>query len=74
MFDPNRKLQLLEKMLKTTDDEAVVSIESILNNATDNNEKLTIKDFIGVITEEEAEEMKKAIEETCERIDTDDWK
>lgn len=34
----------------------------------------TIYDFVGILTKQEASQMRKAIEETCETIHPDDWK
>jgi hypothetical protein len=38
------------------------------------DKKLNIYDFVGIITEKEASEMKKVIAETCGQIDMAAWK
>ena len=70
-----RKLHLIEALLKEEDENVLSGVESLLNrNETDNLPKKTFRDFAGILTEEEAEEMKKVIEESCEQIHPDDWK
>jgi hypothetical protein len=36
--------------------------------------ELSIYDFVGILSKKESNEMRKAIEETCETINPDDWK
>jgi hypothetical protein len=70
-----RKLHLIEAILKTDDEVTLSTIEKILNqgDAAPATNK-TIKDFAGIWTDEEADEIKKYIEEGCGQIDPDDWK
>ena len=77
MFTEARKIQLLEEILKTDNEATLVEVETVLKknkNKGGKRKKNSIRDFMGVITEEEASEMTKAIEETCEKIYSDDWK
>jgi len=50
----------------------LVRILKDLNKA--NKKKYSIHDFVGVLSREEAVEMQKAIAESCETIDENDWK
>jgi hypothetical protein len=70
-----RKLHLIEAILKTEDEALLNKIETLLekNPAVSGSEK-TWKDFAGFLSEEEANEWAKNIEEGCEQIDPDGWK
>jgi hypothetical protein len=70
-----RKLHLIEAILKIEDDATLSNIEKLLNPDESVQEaRKTFKDFAGIWTEEEAEEIKKNIEEGCGQIDPNDWK
>lgn len=70
-----KKLHLIEGILKTEDEAILNEIESLLaRTETKPAERKSLADLSGIWTEEEAEEMKKFIEETCEQINPDDWK
>jgi hypothetical protein len=70
-----KKLHLIEAILKVEDEALLNEVESLLaRGAMKTMEKKSLKDFSGIWTEEEAEEMKKFIEESCEQINPDDWK
>ena len=70
-----RKLHLIEAILKIEDEALLNEVESLLaRDAIKMAEKKRPEDFAGIWSEEEAEEMKKIIEESCEQIDPDDWK
>lgn len=70
-----KKLHLIEAILKTEDEAVLNEIESLLaRKELKPAGKKSLADFSGIWTEEEAEEMKKFIEETCEQINPDDWK
>ncbi len=62
-----RKILLIEKVLKIKSDAILVEIETILNSHRNSAKKeSSIYDFVGIILENEAIEMKKAIAETCD--------
>ncbi len=68
-------MNLVEAILKTEDEGKLSSIEKILyQDESASAAKKTFKDFAGIWTEEEADEIKKIIEEGCGQIDPDDWK
>lgn len=70
-----RKLHLIEEILKIENDAVLQEVESVISRS-----KLQavpgkgIEDYVGIWTNEEAEEMKRIIEESCEQINPDDWK
>lgn len=75
MNEEARKLHLIEALLKEEDEKVLSGVESLLNRKeTKPVEKKSFKDFAGIWTEEEAEKMKKDIEEACGQIHPDDWK
>lgn len=77
MYSEARKIHLLEEVLKEKDEAVLIELETVLEKARKKaveEKKPSIYDFVGIITKEEADEMKKAIEETCEIIHPDDWK
>jgi len=77
MYTEARKLHIIEAVLKTESDEVLKAIESIVGNENRNlatNRRSTFSDSLGVLTQAEAEVMKKAIEENFEKVNPDDWK
>ena len=75
MYTEARKLQLIEELLKVTNEDTLIQLESVINSWKKKQETIpSIYDFVGIMTKEESTEMKKAIEESCETINSDDWK
>jgi len=75
MNEEARKLHLIEALLKEEDEKVLSGVESLLTrNETKTAGEKTFKDFTGIWTEEEAQKMKKDIEEACGQIHPDDWK
>jgi hypothetical protein len=75
MYSEARKIHLIEEVLKVKNEAVLVEIETILNiHNLKAGQKHSIYDFVGIISEDEATEMKQAIAETCENIDDNDWK
>jgi hypothetical protein len=76
MLAESRKLHIIEAVLKTDDDATLKAIEAIVenNNYRPNQEKGRFSDLLGVLSSEEAETMKRTIEESFEKINPDDWK
>jgi hypothetical protein len=69
MFSKSRKLHLLKTIATATDVKALVAVENIIKkNSKLNKKKTTIHDFVGIITHEESQIIRKAIKDTCERI------
>ncbi|GAA4746982.1 hypothetical protein [Flavisolibacter ginsenosidimutans] len=70
-----RKLHLIEALLKVEDEKKLQEIEALLLQVSPKSSTgKRPEDFAGIWTEEEAEEIKKYIEEGCEQINHDDWK
>ncbi len=70
-----RKLNIIEAVLKTENDATLSAIEAIVNKpGIHDSGKASFNDLLGVLTTEEAEAMKKVIAENYEKINPDDWK
>ena len=75
MFGEAKKIHLIEAILKMENDEELAEVETAINKSKMNFVSgKNFKDFAGIWTAEEAEEMKKIIEDRCEQINADDWK
>jgi hypothetical protein len=80
MFKPmeleKRKLLFIKDVLEVENEETLAALEKLLKSkAPSDNEKqsMSLKNFSGIWTKEEAEEMKRIIESSCEIIHPDDW-
>ena len=69
-----RKLQLIEALLKVEDESILEQMEDLLSNVQPKLSGKSFAEFAGTITNEEADEWLKNIEEGCEQINPDDWK
>ncbi len=75
MYADARKIHLIEKMLKVTDETTLKELETTLSKTNrPKAKKGSIYDFVGILTKKEATEMRNAIKETAETIHADDWK
>ncbi|GAC1303494.1 MAG: hypothetical protein NVSMB24_09590 [Mucilaginibacter sp.] len=75
MYSEARKIHLIEDVLKVKSTAVLIEIESILKKHKNKpGKKPNIYDFVGIISQSEAAELRKAIAETCEIIDENDWK
>ena len=77
MYTEARKIHLIEEVLKVTNEAVLVELETVIKKSkkkTEKEKKPSIYDFVGILTRKEANEMRKAIEETSETINPDDWK
>lgn len=77
MVTDTRKLHLIEKLLKTESDSKLTEIENFVDQTIKKpaKSKLALDDFVGILSKDEADEMKKVIAEACETIiDPDAWK
>ena len=75
MYREAQKIHLIEEVLKVDDSATLNELESFFkkSNKVKSNKK-SIYDFVGVLSDKDAEKMKKAIRESCEIINEDDWK
>jgi hypothetical protein len=75
MYSEARKLHLIEEVLKVDNEATLSALEALLKNARETGDvKPNIRNFSGIWTKEEANEIERIIEESCETIDPDDWK
>lgn len=71
-----RKLHFIQEILALENEKIIDKLESLLNKEKRKKEgqKPSVYNLLGVISEDEAEKMKKEIENSCENIHDDDWK
>lgn len=76
MYSEAKKLHLIEEILKVKSESIWIALENVLkkNALKTDTEKTNIYDFVGILSDKEAEAMKNAIAEACETIDENDWK
>ncbi|HEY2581898.1 MAG TPA: hypothetical protein VGI43_08830 [Mucilaginibacter sp.] len=77
MYSEAKKLHIIEEVLKIDSDATLSKLESFIKKSKkDENLKTKggFRDFSGIWTKEEAEEIEKIISESCETIHPDDWK
>jgi hypothetical protein len=76
MYSDSRKINIIEAVLKVEDDTILNEVEAILakpaNKITTTGKSFL--DFTKSLTEEEADEFEKIIEEGCEKINENEWK
>lgn len=69
------KLHLIEEILKINNDAVLAEIKSIIAKSWSQSVgRKSFKDFAGMMTEDEVNELDKTIEGDCEMINLDDWK
>ncbi len=75
MYTETRKMHLIEEVLKVNNDDTLTALEIVLKNSKPSKgKKLSIYDFVGILTKKETSHMRKAIKESTETINADDWK
>ncbi|HWV70415.1 MAG TPA: hypothetical protein VN040_01795 [Pseudosphingobacterium sp.] len=79
MISEARKLHLIEEVLKIKSDKLLQDIETLINKTKSKEKKQSrtssaFQEFSGIWTEDEADEIARVIEESCEAINPDDWK
>jgi hypothetical protein len=76
MFTEARKIQLIEEVLKTSNETTLTMVEALLKKSAKGigTGKKSAHDFSGVWTKKDAALIEKAIEDSCEQINPDDWK
>ena len=70
-----RKIDLLGRVLKVSNEATLIELEKVLERSGIKKKKSSVSahDFLGVITKKDAALISKAIEESCEQIHPDDW-
>lgn len=78
MRTETRKINLIKAILKVDKETTLIKLETVLkglhNQGSNKQKTASIYNFVGIITPNEADEMTKAINETCETININDWK
>ena len=75
MLIETRKIHLIEEVLKLQSDDVLSKLESVLEKSKPKKKKKPdARNFVGLISDEDAKLMMKAIDEDCGQIDLDGWK
>ena len=78
MYIEARKIHLIEEVIKENNEATLRELETVLKKSkqktSEKNKKLSIYDFVGILSKKEAVEIRQVITETCETIHPDDWK
>ncbi|HMR83491.1 MAG TPA: hypothetical protein PKE30_10180 [Niabella sp.] len=79
MHSETRKLHLIEEVLKISSETTLLALEDFLNRMKSKNKaqstgNSSFAEFSGIWSKEEADEISRIIEDTCETINPDDWK
>jgi UDP-glucose 6-dehydrogenase len=75
MYAETRKMHLIEEVLKVNNDDTLTALETVFKKTkTSKEKKASIYDFVGILTKKETSDMRKAIKESAETINADDWK
>lgn len=73
MLRGSRKIHLIEEVLRINDEPTLSALEGVLKKAKDSEaNKMSIYDFVGLLSEKETKQVKKAIAEPCEIVNTQD--
>ena len=75
MYIEARKIHIIEEVLKLNNEDVLIELETVFRRSQKGKKyKQSIYDFVGVLNNKEVAQMKKAISETCENVNEDDWK
>ena len=75
MYRESQKMHIIEEVLKVDDAATLNEVAAFLNRSKKvKTGGKNIYDFVGVLSDKDADKMKSAIRETCEIINEDDWK
>ncbi|MBO9632461.1 MAG: hypothetical protein J7578_05040 [Chitinophagaceae bacterium] len=75
MYGEAKKLHLIEEILKIENDAVLDEVENVINrNKLHPLIGSRFKEFSGIWSTEEADEIKRIIAESSEQINPDDWK
>ncbi len=70
-----KKLNFIQEILAVSNEQIIDKLESLLKKERKKQVPSTsVYDLLNVISEEEAENMKKDIEDSCEKIHEEVWK
>lgn len=75
MYGEAKKLHLIEEILKIENAAVLEEVESVITRSKlQAVGRRSFKTFAGSLSDQEADELEKIIEEGCEQIHPDDWK
>lgn len=76
MYSGARKLHLIEEVLKISNESTLLAVEDLIKKSKKKPlaKKNVFAEFSGIWSNEEAEEIERAIKEGCEQINPNDWK
>ncbi|MCE2997189.1 MAG: hypothetical protein LW863_16445 [Flammeovirgaceae bacterium] len=74
MVRESRKIQLIEDVLKLQSDSTLTELEKVIKKSKKKKKASSIYDFVGVMSAKEIAQVKKAIAESSEKIDPNDWR
>jgi len=74
MYAEGRILQVIRQIIRIENDAVLDEVEAIIQNKSIAVRNNGFKNFSGIWTEKEAEEIKRTIEESCAKINPNDWK
>ena len=76
MYAEARKINLIEAVLRVSNEAVLAELETVINKipAKQEKRKMSAHDFLGVWSKKDAALIEKAIQETCEQINEDGWK
>lgn len=75
MYGEAKKLHLIEEILKIENDTILDEVETVITRGITNAaSRRSFKDFAGMMSDTEANNLEKIINEGCEQIHPDDWK
>jgi hypothetical protein len=75
MYAEAKKIRVIEEVLKINNAAPLEELEKVLQKWKKNKaKKSSIYDFIGVLSNTETKQIKKAIAETVETINEDEWR
>ena len=68
-----RKLNFIQEILALNNEKIIEKLEKQLKKEKRKEVKDSAHNLLGVLSEEEADKMRKGIEESCEMINDEDW-
>jgi len=72
-----KKLHIIEEVLKINNDATLAALENFVKKSIKDENVAnggSFKEFSGIWSKDEAEEMERIIAESCETIHPDEWK
>jgi len=77
MYTEAKKLHIIEEVLKLNNETTLSALENFLKKSIKSETQIAgpgFKDFSGIWSKGEAEEIERIIAKSCETIHPDDWK